>query len=99
MVGLSLGQGPKARNVFDTTDFDAEEKPEKRVLTKVEPTEEKTRKMAKVEPVEEKPVSAKVEPVEAPPAPTHSAEAGWIRADLDAGGRKADAESGQGRGN
>ncbi|CAK9093479.1 Pre-mRNA 3' end processing protein WDR33 [Durusdinium trenchii] len=75
MVGLSLGQGPKARNVFDTTDFDAEEKPEKRVLTKVEPTEEKTRKMAKVEPVEEKPVSAKVEPVEAPPAPTHSAEA------------------------
>jgi len=56
MIGLSLGEGPKAKNVLDTSDFDFEEKTleaKPKVLTKVEPNEEKPKKMAKVEPVEE----------------------------------------------
>lgn len=58
MVGLSLGEGPKAKNVLDTSDFDFEEKTleaKLKVPTKVEPTEEVRPKMAKVEPVEAPP--------------------------------------------
>ncbi|CAJ1376637.1 unnamed protein product [Effrenium voratum] len=61
MVGLSLGEGPNAKSVLDTADFDAEERPEKR-LTKVEPeAEAKPVKPVKTEEKADKPTVVKVE--------------------------------------
>ncbi|CAE7654991.1 Wdr33 [Symbiodinium necroappetens] len=54
MVGLSLGEGPNAKSVLDTADFDAEERAEKKTRIKAEPEDQEDRK----EDEESKPVKA-----------------------------------------
>ncbi|CAE7941101.1 Wdr33 [Symbiodinium sp. KB8] len=77
MVGLSpwLGEGPNAKSVLDTADFDAEERAEKKTRIKAEPEDQEDRK----EDEESKPVKAE----EGTETATEAAEAGPCRAQPD----------------